>query len=82
MNLTFLIPVKLESEDRVRNLKTVLTYLLTKFDAKIQVQEHDVENKFTKLVMPYINERFGPIIHRLEYTSISRQNHIFTRLKY
>jgi len=53
MNLTFLIPVKLESPDRVRNLKTVLTYLLSKFDAKIQVQEHDTENRFTKLVMPY-----------------------------
>ena len=38
MNLTFLIPVKLESEDRVRNLKTILTYLLTKFDAKVLVQ--------------------------------------------
>ena len=34
MNLTFLIPVKIESEDRVRNLTTVLTYILNKFDAK------------------------------------------------
>ena len=55
MNLTFLIPVKLESEDRVRNLKTVLTYLLSKFDAKVMVQEHDKVNRFTELVMPYIN---------------------------
>ena len=81
MNLTFLIPVKLESEDRVRNLKTVLTYLLTKFDAKIQVQEHDVENKFTKLVMPYINERFGPIIHRLEYTFDQQTEPYFHKTK-
>ena len=81
MNLTFLIPVKLESEDRVRNLKTVLTYLLTKFDAKIQVQEHDVENRFTKLVMPYINERFGPIIHRLEYTFDQQTEPYFHKTK-
>ena len=26
MNLSFLIPVKLESEDRVRNLTTVLSF--------------------------------------------------------
>ena len=39
MNLTFLIPVKIESEDRVRNLITVLSYLLTKVDAKIIVKE-------------------------------------------
>ena len=46
MNLTFLIPVKLESKDRVRNLTTVLTYLLTKFDAKILIQECDKESNF------------------------------------
>ena len=46
MNLTFLIPVKLESEDRVRNLKTILTYLLTKFDAKVLVQEQDTTMQF------------------------------------
>ena len=65
MNLTFLIPLKLESEDRVRNIITVLVYLLSKFDAKILVQEHDTENKFDKLVMPYLNKRFGPISHRI-----------------
>ena len=52
MNLTFLIPVKIESEDRVRNLITVLSYLLTKVDAKIIVKECDIEQKFPKLVKP------------------------------
>ena len=32
MNLSFLIPVKLESEDRVRNLTTVLSFL-SKFNS-------------------------------------------------
>lgn len=81
MNLTFLIPVKLESPDRVRNLKTVLTYLLSKFDAKIQVQEHDRENRFTKMVMPYINDRFGPITHRLTYTFDEQKEPYFHKTK-
>ena len=38
MDLTFLIPVKLESQDRVRNLRTVITYLLSNYDAKIIVK--------------------------------------------
>ena len=67
MNLTFLIPVKLESEDRVRNLKTVLTYLLTKFDAKILVQEYDTVNNFSTTILPYLTKRFGIISHRFEY---------------
>ena len=52
MDLTFLIPVKIESEDRVRNLTTVLTYILKKFDAKILVQEHDKVQRFNDLVLP------------------------------
>jgi len=57
MNLTFLIPVKIESEDRVRNLTTVLTYLLKKFDAKILVQEHDKVQRFNDLILPiFLNQ--------------------------
>ena len=64
MNLTFLIPVKIESEDRVRNLITVLSYLLTKVDAKIIVKECDTEQKFAKLVSPYLSKRYGlSLIH-------------------
>ena len=81
MNLSFLIPVKLESPDRVRNLKTVLTYLLSKFDAKILIQEHDIENRFTELVMPFISERFGPITHRLDYTFDKQTEPYFHKTK-
>ena len=81
MNLTFLIPLKLESEDRVRNIITVLVYLLSKFDAKILVQEHDTENKFDKLVMPYLNKRFGPISHRLNYFFDEQKSPYFHKTK-
>ena len=55
MSLTFLVPTKLESEDRVRNLTTILTYLLSKFDHIVSVQECDTEKKF---------EKFGTLINQ------------------
>ena len=50
MDLTFLIPVKLETQDRVRNLTTVITYLASNYDAKIIVKECDTEPRFESLV--------------------------------
>ena len=81
MNVTFLIPVKLESQDRVRNLTTVLTYLLTKFDAKIIVKECDIENKFSKLIMPYLVKRFGIISHRFDYIYEKQTTNYFHKTK-
>ena len=43
MDLTFLIPTRIESEYRLRNLTTVLGFLLSNFDAKILVKEVDQE---------------------------------------
>ena len=76
MNLTFLIPVKIESEDRVRNLTTVLTYILNKFDAKILVQEHDKVQRFNDLVLPNI-----PKSDNIEYTFDPQTNNYFHKTK-
>ena len=76
MNLTFLIPVKIESEDRVRNLTTVLTYLLKKFDAKILVQEHDKVQRFNDLILPNI-----PKSDNIEYTFDLQTNNYFHKTK-
>ena len=76
MDLTFLIPVKIESEDRVRNLTTVLTYILKKFDAKILVQEHDKVQRFNDLVLPNI-----PKSDNIEYTFDLQTNNYFHKTK-
>ena len=57
MDLTFLIPVKLESQDRVRNLTTVITYLASNYDAKIIVKECDTEPRFETLVGTQFTDR-------------------------
>lgn len=68
MNLTFLIPTKLESEDRIRNLTTVLVYLLSKFDAKIIVKECDFVGKFEHYIIPVIEKKFGKLPDKLTYS--------------
>lgn len=68
MDLTFLIPVKLDSSDRVRNITTVISYLLTNYDAKILVKEFDTKTKFKTLIIPQLEEKFSPEqLKNLEY---------------
>lgn len=67
MNLTFLIPFKIESEDRVRNLITILTYLLSKFDATVLIKECDYQPKFAQIIEPALVTRFGKVPDKLQY---------------
>ena len=38
---TFIIPLRCESADRIRNITTTLIYLLRNFDTQIIIKEHD-----------------------------------------
>lgn len=67
MNLTFLIPTRIESEDRVRNLSTILIYLLSNFDAFVFVKECDYESKFNTFISPILIKKFGKIPENLKY---------------
>lgn len=67
MNLTFLIPTKLESEDRVRNLTTVLIYLLSNFDASVYVKECDSSPKVEEYVVPFLIKKFGKLPKNFNY---------------
>lgn len=81
MNLTFLIPVKLESEDRVRNLITVLTYILTKFDAVVSIKECDFSPKFSTYIEPFLIKRFGSIPSNLKYSYEQQHTSFFHKTK-
>lgn len=76
MNLTFLIPVKLESEDRVRNLTTVLSFLLSNFNSKILVKESDLTPKFEKFVLPNLKN-----INNLDYSFEKQSKNFFHKTK-
>lgn len=81
MNLTFLIPTKLESEDRVRNLTTVLIYLLSKFDAIISVKECDISPKFKLHIEPLLVQKFGLIPNNLRYSYEKQTTSFFYKTK-
>lgn len=68
MDLTFLIPVKLDSSDRVKNIITVISYLLLNYDAKVLVKEFDTKTKFKTLILHQLQNRLTPDqLKNLEY---------------
>jgi|688.fasta_scaffold00642_74 hypothetical protein len=50
MNITFLIPVRLESEDRIENAKICLQYLCKYAPYNIIILENDTESKIPKIL--------------------------------
>ena len=68
---TFIIPIRIESEDRMRNIITVLCYLLENFDTNVILKEVDKESVFEENVLSQVNEFVGDKIKNL--------NHIFER---
>jgi len=55
-NTTFMIPIRLESEDRIRNAFTTISYLINNFDTTVIVKEVDSESKFNSEVLPLISK--------------------------
>ena len=55
---TFIIPLRIESPDRMRNIITILCFLLDNFDTKIIVKEVDKTSIFRENVLPQLKEYF------------------------
>ena len=53
---TFIIPIRIESEDRLRNVITVLCFLVSNFDTNIIVKEVDTKSIFQEQALPQIQE--------------------------
>ena len=80
-NCTFIIPVRIESEDRMRNVITVLCYLLKTFDTKVIVKEVDVESVFQEAVLPQIREYLGDSLKNLTHVFEKSDDPVFYRMK-
>ena len=80
-NCTFIIPVRIESEDRMRNVITVLCYLLKTFDTKVIVKEVDVESVFQEAVLPQIREYLGDSLNNLTHVFEKSDDPVFYRMK-
>ena len=53
---TFILPVKIESEDRLRNVITVCCFLLENFDTNVILKEVDATSVFRKEALSQISE--------------------------
>lgn len=58
-NATFIIPLRIESDDRLRNIITTMCFLLSNFDTKFIVHEVDRESVFEKEALPQIRDFVG-----------------------
>ena len=69
-DITYIIPTRIETEDRLKNIITSVTYLLTKFPkAKVIVKEVDKKSIFAENAIPYIEK----------YVSTVNLKHIFEK---
>ena len=53
---TFIIPLRIETADRMRNITTSLIYLLSNFDTNVIVKEFDSEPIFDLRVVPMLEQ--------------------------
>jgi predicted glycosyltransferase involved in capsule biosynthesis len=69
-NVTFIIPIRIDSDDRLRNTILVTNYLTKTFDCKIIIKESDIQNRFEAFLpkssnITYIFEQTdNPSFHR------------------
>ena len=53
---TFIIPIRIESTDRLRNVITTTAFLLENFDTNIIIKEVDSESVFHYQAMPILDD--------------------------
>ncbi len=58
---TFIVPIRIESNDRLRNVITVLCYIASNFDTNIIVKEVDTDSKYETQALPQIKEYCGDV---------------------
>ena len=77
---TFIIPIRIESTDRMRNVITILCYLNSNFDTNIIVKEVDKESIFDKSGLDQVKEYCGDI-SSINYIFEQSDDPIFLREK-
>jgi hypothetical protein len=80
-NSTFMIPIRLDSDDRIRNIITVVCFLLKTFDTSVLIKEVDSEKLFEKYALPQIEEFLGEDVKNLTYLFEQSEDPIFYRMR-
>lgn len=77
---TFIIPVRIESDDRLRNIITVLCYIISNFDTNIILKEVDTNPIFEEYGLPQIQE-YCSDVSCLKYIFEKTDDSVFLREK-
>ena len=80
-NATFIIPVRIESQDRMRNVITSISFLLKNFDTHIIVKEVDKSSLFVSSALPQITECCGSDVRSIEHVFEQSDEPLFHRQK-
>jgi hypothetical protein len=70
-NATFIIPIRIESEDRLRNVVTTTAFLLENFKTNIIIKEEDKVSRFNREAVPILNSILSvplTVNHIFEYS--------------
>ena len=58
-NTTFIIPLRIDTGDRLRNVILSTAYLLNHFDTNVMIKEVDSEHRFETFALPVIKGDFA-----------------------
>ena len=78
---TFIIPIRIESDDRLRNVITSVCFLLSNFDTTVVIREVDRESRFSKDALPQISEFFDGKYENLIHQFVKSDEPSFHRQK-
>lgn len=81
-NCTFIIPIRIDSKDRTRNITTVLCYILKSFNTKVIIKEVDSKPLLEDYVLSQIKEFLDEDeFNNLTYLFEHSENSEFHRMK-
>jgi len=81
-NLTFLMPCRIESEDRLKNVITSVSYLSYHFpQSPIIIKENDTQSVFQDKALPIIQKIFGDIPKNLHHIFEQSENKFFYKTR-
>ena len=81
-NTTFIIPVRIDSMDRIKNCMVSISYLLKNFNTRVIVKEVDDIKKFEYSVLPKIKNYVGARnMKKLDYVFEQSDDPVFYRMQ-
>lgn len=78
---TFIIPLRIDSADRVRNIITTVGFILETFNSKIIIKEVDSQPLFSEYALPQISEYVKNKIDNLSYIFEESEDPVFYRMQ-